>query len=621
MQEYSAALEVDLPPHFNTTQLLLDRDAAALPYPLYLVQHHHTGEWVEVDTSTYIDLVRSLARALVADGLREGETVAIMSHTCFEWALLEQAIWFAGGISVPIYETSSVFQVRWILEDSGARRVFVENAACAAVVGRAASELGAAVKVMRIDEAPADAVPDSTPVPMAPGVSSLVASGRESGVPPVEIESRRAKPGLSDPASVVYTSGTVGQPKGCIITHANFSLVAANLKVSMAEVVPAGSRTAIFLPLAHVLARAVQHACVHTGTVVAHTSPGRVTVDLPAIKPTWLLAVPRIYEKLQAGALNSAEADGKGAIFRRAAAVATQRGRDDDAAARGEKVPRRPLQAAQYALFNKLVYPKIRAVMGGEAAWSISGASALNPDLAYFFNGVGLGVLEGYGLTETTAPALVNRPGHARVGTVGQPIPGTTVRIAEDGEILLKGIGIFGGYWHRADATAQAFNEDGFFLTGDLGELDSEGYLRVTGRKKDLIVTAGGKNVSPAPLEEVVKAGRIVSQCVVVGDDKPFVGALITLDPEELDPWAKANGLPTGLSSAAAAKDPRVLEEVQTYVDAANRTVSRAEGIRKFVILPQDFTEADGHVTPSMKLRRKAVIESFSEAIDSLYTR
>lgn len=620
MQEFTAPLEAELPETYNTTQLLLDREAAGWSYPVYTVWDENAREWIDVSPESYVDLARSLARALVADGLREGEPVAIMSHTSFEWALLEQAIWFAGGLSVPIYETSSAFQVQWILEDSGARRVFVENAACASVVARAARDASLDVRVLRIDETQPDAVPDSSHVPLAPGVSSLVASGRASAVPLSEIEARRSRPGLADPASIVYTSGTVGQPKGCIITHANFSLVAANLRVSMAEVVPAGSRTAIFLPLAHVLARAVQQACIYTGTTVAHTSPGRVTQDLPAIKPTWLLAVPRIYEKLQTGAFNNAEANGKGALFRRAAAVATQRGKDMDAKARGLEVPRRPLLAAQYALFEKLVYPKLRAVVGGDVKWTISGASALNPELAYFFDGIGMGVLEGYGLTETTAPAVVNRPGHSRVGTVGQPIPGTTIRVAHDGEILIKGIGVFGGYWKREDATAEAFDADGFFRSGDLGELDEDGYLKVTGRKKDIIVTAGGKNVSPGPLEEVVRAGRIVSQCVVLGDDRPFVGALVTLDAEELGPWGAANGLP-GLSADVASRDPRVLAEIQTYVDAANRTVSRAEGIRKFTVLAKDFNEADGHLTPSMKVRRAAVLADYGLAVEGLYAR
>ncbi len=621
MQEFSAPLEATLPASYNTTDLLLDREGQVPAYPLYTVRDEVHSTWVDVSAEEYLDLVRSLARALVADGLEEGERVAIMSHTSFEWALIEQAIWFAGGVSVPIYETSSAFQAQWILEDSGARRVFVENQACAAIVRRAAKDLGAEVRVWRMDEPELDGVPDASWVPLSAGVSALVASGRASAVPLSEIEQRRSRPGLSDAASVVYTSGTVGRPKGCIITHANFSLVAVNLKVSMAEVVPAGSRTAIFLPLAHVLARAVQHACIFTGATVAHTTPARVTKDLPTFKPTWLLAVPRIYEKLQAGALNQAEAAGKGALFRKAMAVAIEHGKELDAKGRGEAVKRRPWLAAQYALFNKLVYPKLRSIVGGDVKWTISGASPLNPELAAFFDGIGLGVLEGYGLTETTAPALVNRPGAARLGTVGTCIPGTTVRLAADGEILLKGIGVFGGYWNRADATAEAFDADGFFKTGDLGELDADGYLKVTGRKKDIIVTAGGKNVSPGPLEEIVRSGRIVSQCVLIGDDRPFVSALVTLDADELGPWAAANGLSPALTPEEASKDPRVQAEVQTYIDAANRTVSRAEGIRKFAVLPADFTEADGHMTASMKVRRGAVAKDFAEVAEALYTR
>lgn len=621
MKEFTEDALAGLPPEYNTSQLLVDRAARPQAHPLYTVRDPRTEAWLQVSAATVVELATALAKRLVADGLAEGEPVAIMSHTNVEWSLIEQAVWFAGGLPVPVYETSSAHQVAWILEDSGARRVFVENESIAAVVAEAAEALGSPVTAWLMEGEEDSAPEDPSGVPLLPGVRSMIASGRSSAVPDAEIEARRSAPALADPATIVYTSGTQGRPKGCIISHANFCLVAVNLGQSMAQVVQPGARTALFLPLAHVLARAVQHACVATGTTVGFTTPARLTSDLPAIKPTWLLAVPRIYEKLLAGALNAAEATGKGKLFKRAVAVATAKGYRDDAVARGEKPRRRPLNEAQFKLFDRLVYPKIRAVVGGDVRWTISGASALNPDLAAFFNAIGMGVLEGYGLTETTAPALVNRPGHTKVGTVGQPIPATTVALAEDGEVLLKGIGVFPGYWRNNEATAQAFDADGFFRTGDLGTLDEQGFLRITGRKKDLIVTAGGKNVSPGPLEDIIRAGRLVSQAVVIGENRPFISALVTLDADELGPWSATHGLTAPLTPEQAATTPEVLSEVQSYVDAANATVSRAEAIRKFVVLPKDFAEADEHLTPSMKVRRAAVLKDYAHTVSSMYQR
>ena len=616
-----------LPSNYNTPQLLLDRIARNKPQPVYSVYDPNAETWVDVTGEHYKRLVTDLAKALIAHGFEEGSVLAIMAPTSFEWALAEQAAWFAGGISVSIYETSSISQIEWILTDSGASHLLTQTPDASDPAAQAVANLSAdrAPRHLRMDVVndaghPATVLYDG--VPVGAGLADLMASGRDSGVPDGEVNLRRSRPGLNDPATLVYTSGTVGRPKGCIITHGNITLVAVNLVEHLSEVVGENGRTALFLPLAHILARAVQHACMYRDITVSHCSPRTVTRDLPNIKPTFLLAVPRIYEKLMAGALAKAETDGKGWLFRRARYIATRRGRAEDQVRRGQQKPRsNPLHEAEYRLYNKLVYPKIREIMGGEVRYSISGASPLFPDLAHFFNAIGLGVLEGYGLTETTAPLSVNMPGIQRVGSVGLPIPGTCVRIADDGEILVKGIGVFAGYWNNPEATQEAFNDEGFFYTGDLGELDEDGFLTVTGRKKDIIVTAGGKNVVPGPLEEIVREGRIVSQVVLLGDDKPFVSALVTLDEDELHTWAKAEKVSGVATLADAVRNMRVHEEIQSYINRANSTVSRAESIRKFVILDEDFSEDEGTLTPSMKVRRPQVYQQYADTINTIYRK
>ena len=615
MRESSTDKLIDLPPGFNTTQLLVDRLESGGGAPLFSVKRG--GRWHDVSTADFVADVRSLAKALIADGVRPGERVVIMSRTRYEWALAEQAVWFAGAVSVPVYETSSPFQVEWILRDSGARYVFAEDAQRAGVVRAALALLGEPVAIRVFDEGSGDA---DSGIPSG-GLQQLLERGAASQVSEAEVEAARLTAGLADTATLVYTSGTTGRPKGCMMTHANFSEVAVNLAPHMSKILGDGERTLMFLPLAHVFARAVQQVCLHAGSTIAHTpSAATLVEDMAAVKPGFLLAVPRIFEKIRATAFATAEAAGKGRLFAQAEAVAIEYSKAADARGRGERVFRSPVLLAKHALFNKVLYPRLRAVLGGHARYTISGASALNADLAHFFRGAGLGLLEGYGLTETTAPAAVNMADDVRVGTVGVPIPGTTIRIAPDGEVLIKGIGVFAGYHNNPEASAGAFDADGFFRTGDTGSLDEAGFLRITGRKKDIIVTAGGKNVAPGPLEEYIRSDRLVSQAVVVGENRPFVAALITLDADELGPWCKANGL-APLSPAEAAVHPLVLAAVQHAVDAANTTVSQAEAIRKFTVLGQDFSEESGHLTPSMKLKRASVIESFAADIDALYRR
>ena len=613
MQEVHVEPLTELAAEVNVTNLLMDRVAKQGSEPLFMVQR--ADSWIDVSAQQFLVDVKRLAMRLINDGLKAGDKVAIISRTRYEWALAEEAIWFAGGISVPIYETSSPFQIEWILRDSGARVVFAEDHELRAHVRQAVAQLGEPVITHMFegsDGAKKELIPSA-------GLHKLLVD--EQNINEQLIEERRSSMKLADVATMVYTSGTTGRPKGCNMTHANFALVAHNLAAHMLDILGDRRRTLMFLPLAHVLARAVQQTCIHGGTILAHSnSTATLVEDMAAVKPGFLLAVPRVFEKIRTTALSTAEAGGKGELFLKAEQTAIAVSKIRDAKARGEKASMSLALRLRYALFNKVLYPKLRAVFGGECGYAISGASALNEDLAHFFRGAGVQLVEGYGLTETTAPATVNQASNTRVGTVGRPIPGTSVRIAEDGEILIKGIGVFDGYHQNPAASAAAFDAEGYFKTGDTGVLDDAGFLKVTGRKKELIVTAGGKNVSPGPLEEMIRAGRIAAQCVLVGDNKPFIAAMVTLDPEELVMWAKSKGLgPFTLEQAS--QNPEVLAEIQSYINTANLTVSKAESVRKFVVLPVEFSEESGHLTSTLKLKRQEAINDYSDQIDALYQR
>jgi long-chain acyl-CoA synthetase len=599
---------VRLDPDSNVTDLLLEQYAADPVRALY--SRKVRGGWTDVPARQFLEQVSALAKGLIAGGITPGETVAVMSGTRFEWTVADFAIWFAGGVTVPIYETSSASQVEWILHDSGARRVFAENQSTAALVQSVldtSTLLGdRLVAVARMDYDGA-----------APNLASLAAAG--TGVTDAELERHRAAATLADVASLVYTSGTTGRPKGCEITHGNFALVAKNIVVFLPELLlQPRSRTLMFLPLAHVLARAVQVICLSAGTTLGHTSSARELLeDLESFKPTFLLAVPRIFEKVYSGAAQKAARAGKDRLFGTAAAVAIGYSRALDAALQGKAPGPGLVLRAQHAVFDRLLYPKLRQVFGGQLNYTVSGASPLSATDAHFFRGAGIPVLEGYGLTETTAPCTVNTPTRTKVGTVGIPIPGTTIRVADDGEILVKGIGVFKGYHANAAATAEAF-EDGFFRTGDLGSLDAEGFLTITGRKKDLLVTAGGKNVAPGPLEEKIREHPLVGQAVVVGDGRRFVSALVNLDPEGLENWCSAHKI-AALGPAEASSNEAVRAAIQGAIDQANTLVSKAESIRSFVILDADFTVESGHLTPSLKLKRAAVVRDFGADIDRIY--
>ncbi|HXF02987.1 MAG TPA: AMP-dependent synthetase/ligase [Arthrobacter sp.] len=603
MREAVTELLAAMPAGSNITDLLVAQHQRDPQRALYAVKRN--GSWSDVSAAELLGQVAALAKGFMASGIGAGDTVAVMSKTRFEWTVVDLAGWFAGAVVVPIYETSSPLQVQWILQDSAAKMVFAEDAAKEAVVRQAMSGLAAELPVWRLDGS-------------GDGLAQLTAAG--SAVTDEELELRRTSRGLQDAASLVYTSGTTGRPRGCIISHGNFAELAVNTVEFLPEILKRpDAKSLMFLPLAHVLARAVQVICLAGGVKMGHTSSmAELIEDLASYQPTFLLVVPRVFEKVYATARQKAHDGGKGRIFDAAAHTAVAYSQARDAQARGTGAGPGLALKAKRALFDKLVYGKLRAAFGGHVEYSVSGASALNPMLAHFFTGIGVPVLEGYGLTESTAPAAVNLPRANRIGTVGLPLPGTSIRIADDGEVLLKGIGITPGYHNNQAANAEFFR-DGYLCTGDLGTLDDDGYLTITGRKKDLLVTAGGKNVAPGPLEDALREHRLVSQALVVGEGRPFIGALVSLDEEGLAGWLAAAGR-SPMDLAAAAEDPAVRAELQQAVDHANRLVSRAEQIRKFDVLRQDLTEASGHLTPSLKLKRMTVLEDFAGQIDGLYS-
>ena len=606
LTETSTALSVDLPEDGNITDLILSSHAEDPTAAVYAVRNG-AGGWLDVGFSAFLDEVRGAAKGLIAHGVQPGDRVAIFAPTSYEWAVLDQAIWFAGAISVPIYETSSAHQVEHILTDSGSTVVACGNPSHERTAQRAAADAGIEVFTFPVSGA---------------GLAELSAHGRD--VDEATLEAARTRATLDDVASLVYTSGTTGKPKGAMITHRNFAVGGLNVLAFAQEVVSwkesgHDSRTLMFLPLAHVLAHAVQVICLVGRMQIAHASSmGTLTRDLASFHPNWLLAVPRVFEKLESGVATKAKNAGNEKVFNaaRATAVAWSQANEDAQHGKGSG-PSLALKAKR-AVFDRLVFAKLRAALGGAVKYSVSGASALDPELAHFFRGAGLPIMEGYGLTETTAPATVNIPAAVRLGSVGLPVCGTTVRIAADSEVLVKGPIVFKGYWQNEQATAEAFDEEGFFHTGDLGALDEDGFLSIVGRKKELIVTAGGKNVYPTPMEEGLRRHRLVNHVVVVGENRPYVGALITLDEEELKAWCQDRGRPV-LSLAEAAEDEQVRASVQEAVDKINEGVSRAESIRRFAILDHELSEASGHVTQSMKLKRKAVMEDFQADVEALY--
>ena len=557
--------------------------------------------WTDVTAADFAGQVSALAKGLLAAGIEAGERVAVMSKTRYEWTLFDFAILSIGAVVVPIYETSSAEQVEWILSDSQATAVVVESAAHAETVAEVRDRTPELRTVWQLD---------------AGAVAELTAAG--SSVEDAELERRRAAIEPADLASLIYTSGTTGRPKGCELTHRNFLSEVSEVVDGLHNLFNDNTSTLLFLPIAHVFGRAIQLGAIATGCTLGHTADIKnLIADFGGYQPSFVLSVPRVFEKVYNTAKQRAHADGKGKIFDRSEAVAIRYSEALDL--RGPGLALR----LQHAVFDRLVYSKLRAALGGRCTSAISGGAPLGARLGHFFRGIGITIYEGYGLTETTAGACLNVEDKIKVGTVGRPIAGMSVRIADDGEVLLAGPVVFNGYWRNPQATAEALEQAGgkrWFHTGDIGEIDNDGFLKITGRKKELIVTAGGKNVAPAVLEDRVRAHWLVSQCLVVGDQQPFIAALITLDPESLPGWLEKAGK-LGVATAELVDDPDLRAEIQQAVDDANRAVSKAEAIKKFTILPDDWTEATGQLTPSLKLKRNLVLIECADEITGAVRR
>jgi long-chain acyl-CoA synthetase len=552
--------------------------------------------WQPVTAREFDNEIRSVAKGLISSGLQIGERVAIMAKTRYEWTILDFAIWYAGGVVVPIYETSSAEQVEWILSDSQAKAIIVETPALAEL---------------------ARPVLPSGCTNMWIITENALATLTQSGVNISDdvIAQRRASLIPDSLATLIYTSGTTGKPKGVQLTHGNFLSECGNVVQGASDLfLKPGGSTLLFLPVAHVFGRMVQIGAINAGLHLAHCSDiTRLQQDLGTFKPTFVLAVPRIFEKVYNGAEAKADAAGKGKIFRKAAAVAIAYSEGTDSG----KIPL--ALRMQHAIFDKLVYSKIRHALGGRVEAAISGGAPLGARLGHFYRGAGVRILEGYGLTETTAGATLNLTHNQKVGSVGRPVPGTTIAIAPDGEVLIKGPIVMRGYWQNDEANREVFTDDGYFRSGDLGAIDSDGFLSIVGRKKELIVTSGGKNVAPAVLEDRVRANPLVSQCVVLGDNKPFIAALVTLDADAVKGWASANNK-TETAIANLCNDPDLLAVVQTGIDDANKAVSRAESIRKFIVLPVDFSIAGGQLTAKLSVKRHVVAQQFEREITELFS-
>jgi long-chain acyl-CoA synthetase len=599
VREYSMPALAEVPASANLADVV-GRRAAEQPLAVMLRRKDGAGGWQDVTAEQFSGEVRALARGLIAADVAVGDRVAIMSHTRYEWTLLDYALWSIGAVVVPIYETSSAEQAEWILSDSAARAVIVETEAFEQMISAARDRLPALEHIWRLQE----------------DLDKLIAASAD--VSDETVAERATAAGAADLATVIYTSGTTGRPKGCELTHENLLSVVRNTFMGPLAGIHAvaDSSTMLFLPLAHVFARVIEIGCLEAGIVLGHCEDmGNLLPELASFQPTFVLAVPRVFEKVYNGAESKAVADGKGKIFARATATAVAYSEALDSPA-GPALRLR----AEHALFDRLVYKKLRAALGGRANLAISGGAALAPRLGHFFRGVGVAVLEGYGLTETSAPVSVNRPDRQKIGTVGLPLPGVAVKIADDGEVLVRGKSIFPGYWHNETATKDAFTADGWYATGDLGELDDEGFLAITGRKKEIIVTAGGKNVAPAVLEDRLRMHALISQCMVVGDGRPFIGVLITIDPEVFGPWKARHGKPADATVADLRDDPDLNAEIQEAVDDANKAVSRAEAIKKFRILDVDFTQEDGHLSAKLGIKRSVLAKEFAGEIDALYS-
>ncbi|MFI9718686.1 AMP-dependent synthetase/ligase [Streptomyces sp. NPDC052396] len=598
MREFSLPALYEVPADGNLTDLI--RRNASLHPDVAVIGRKVDGRWEDVTAVQFLAEVRAAAKGLMASGVQPGDRVGLLSRTRYEWALLDFAIWSAGGVTVPVYETSSPEQIQWILGDSGAVACLVETGTHQEAVESVRDRLPDLKHLWQIDDG---------------AVEQLRTAGAE--LTDEAVDKRSSLADADSPATIVYTSGTTGRPKGCLLTHRNFFAECGNAVERLKPLFVTGdSSVLLFLPAAHVFGRLVE-----VGALLAPIKLGMVsdiknlTDDLAGFRPTLMLGVPRVFEKVYNGARAKAQADGKGKIFDKAAETAIAYSRALDTA----EGPSFGLRI-KHKVFDRLVYGKLRDVLGGRATHAISGGAPLGERLGHFYRGIGFTVLEGYGLTESCAATAFNPADRPKIGTVGQPLPGSVIRIADDGEVLLHGEHLFPRYWNNETATAEALSE-GWFHTGDLGTLDEEGFLTITGRKKEILVTAGGKNVAPAVIEDRIRAHALIAECMVVGDGRPFVGALVTIDEDFLPRWLKSHGKPEGLTAADLVDDAELLADVQKAVDDGNAAVSQAESVRKFRILPTQFTEASGHVTPSLKLKRNVVAKDFANEIEAIYQR
>ena len=604
MKVFSTPAEVIVDPSLNLTSIV-ERHRADSSNPVLYRRQMSPGNWQPVRAQQFHQMVTDLAKGMIAAGIRPGDRVGIMSRTRFEWTVIDFAIWYAGAVSVPVYETNAAAQAAWALSHSEAVAIFVEDEKLLNRVAEAEEYAASTSEPCQLKHRWVIENGDLDPL-----------SARASEVSDEQLEQIRSAAGCDDIATIGYTSGTTGRPKGCALTHGHFLNLSANTKFAETEIANSRNSSILFLPLAHVLARLIQVLALDAGLVIGH-SPNikNLAADLDSFKPTMLLVVPRVFEKVYEGAMAKAAKGGKfnKALFERSTDIAV---RWSQAKVEG-RVPVK--LAAQYALYDKLVYSKLRSALGGELRYAVSGGGPLGERLAHFFHAVGVQVVEGYGLTETCAPIAAGRIDPYQIGMIGPLIPGSEGYIAEDGELLVRGVGVISSYYKNPEEDAHAFTEDGWFRTGDLARFDERGYLKIVGRKKEIIVTAGGKNVIPGIAEGHLRTSPLVSQAMLVGDEKPFIAALVTLDPDTLPEQLEHLGLPRSLSIPEAAVHPAVRAAIQKLVDEANQLVSRAEGIREFRIMNRDLTEEDGYLTPSQKLRRAKILQDFSSYVDEMY--
>ncbi len=599
MREFSVPASFTVSEHDNIVSSVYSHERDDPDHVIF--QRVVDGVWTDVTCAQAAQQIRETALGLIAEGVQAGDRVAILSATRYEWVILDYAILSVGALTVPIYDTSSAEQVRWVLEDSGAVLVIAETDAHAQLVKELSDELPGLREILHLDAG-------------GPAALDVLAEAGKS-VEIAQLDERLAGLRAADPATLIYTSGTTGRPKGCQLTHSNLLYETRGAAACFPTLLRKGERLLVFLPLAHVLARSLSMSAFANKVTLGYTSDIKnLVATLAVFKPTVVVSVPRVFEKVYNTAELNAEDSGKGWIFSLAARTAIEWSTALDSGGPG------PLLRARHALFDRLVYGKLRAALGGDCHAAVSGGAPLGKRLCHFYRGVGLTVYEGYGLTETSSAITVNRIGEERVGTVGKLLPGNSMAIANDGEVLLSGGVVFNGYWHNESATEEAIVNE-WFHTGDLGMVDDDGFLSIIGRKKEIIVTAGGKNVAPAVLEDQLRAHPLISQAMVVGDNRPFVAAVIAIDPEGFEVWKQHHGKEETASVADLIDDPDLFAEIDQAVTQANKTVSHAESIRKFLILPVDFTVLTGELTPTLKVKRNVVAARFVNEIEELYAK